>query len=101
MKKTFCDVDGKQCINKTVMLHIQVHHHTKDGHPVGEDYFRPIEVCTDCEELLKRLFPQAFVMDHSRSEEPQMETSIAYENAREIPSREYIEEAIERRQARG
>jgi hypothetical protein len=100
MKKTFCDVDGKQCVNTTVLVHIQVHHHTKDGQPVGQDYFRPIEVCTDCETLLKRLFPQAFVMDHSRSEEPMIaETPVAYENAaaRQRISREEFEEAMERR----
>jgi hypothetical protein len=82
------------------MVHIQVLHHTKDGQPVGQDYFRPIEVCTDCEELLKRLMPQAFVMDSMRSEEPQIaETPVAYENAAARPriSREEFEEAMGRR----
>jgi hypothetical protein len=98
MKKTYCDVDGKQCVNTTVLVHIAVRHHTKDGQVVGEDFFKTIEVCTDCEELLKRIIPQAFVMDHSRSEEPQMESPIAYnENARTIPSRADLEEAMERR----
>jgi hypothetical protein len=86
MKKTFCDVDGKQCVNTTVVVHIQVLHHTKDGQIVGQDFFRPIEVCTDCEDLLKRLMPQAFVMDHSHSEEPIAESPITYENARAMPS---------------
>jgi hypothetical protein len=94
VKRTYCDVDGKQCVNTTVILHVIVQHHTKDGQSVGQDYFRPIEICTDCEEILRRLMPQAFVMDGSRSEEPQMETPIA---ERAMPSREYIEEAIERR----
>jgi hypothetical protein len=82
MKKTFCDVDGKQCVNTTVHLHIQVEHHTKEGKTVGEDYFKPIEICTDCEDLLKRLMPQAFILNHSNSEEPVAETPVAYENAR-------------------
>jgi hypothetical protein len=102
VKKTFCDVDGKQCVNTTVLVHIAVRHHTKDGQVVGEDFFKTIEVCTDCEEILKRLFPQAFVMDHSRSEEPQIaETPLAYENARaREATREDMErfEAMQRRQ---
>jgi hypothetical protein len=84
MKKTFCDVDGKQCVNTTVHINMFVQHHTKDGQVVGEDYYKPIEVCTDCETLIKRMMPQAFVLDHSRSDEPHIaETPIAYENARE------------------
>jgi hypothetical protein len=98
MKRTYCDVDGQECVNKTVNIHVHVEHHTKDYKTVGEDYYKSIEVCTDCENLLRRLMPQAFTMDHTHSEEPQIaETPLAYENAREMPSREYIEEAIERR----
>lgn len=82
MKKTFCDVDGKQCVNTTVYVHIQVQHHTKDGQIVGEDYFKPIEVCTDCETILKRLFPQAFVLDKQMNQIHIAETPEAYENAR-------------------
>jgi hypothetical protein len=82
MKKTFCDVDGKQCVNTTVIIHVAVQHHTKDGKTVGEDYFKPIEVCTDCETLLKRLFPQAFILDRQIEEPHIVETPVAYENAR-------------------
>jgi hypothetical protein len=82
VKKTFCDVDGKQCVNTTVHIHIQVQHHTKDGQIVGEDYFKPIEVCTDCETLLKRLFPQAFTLDKQMDQIHIAETPVAYENAR-------------------
>jgi hypothetical protein len=71
-----------------------VQHHTKDGQVVGEDYYKPIEVCTDCETLIKRIMPQAFVLDRSRSDEPIAESPITYENA--TPRREATREDMER-----
>jgi hypothetical protein len=82
VKRTFCDVDGKECINKTVNVRIEVIHHTKNGQIVGEDFFKPIEVCMDCEDLLKRLMPQAFILDKQMEQIHIAETPVTYENAR-------------------
>jgi hypothetical protein len=93
MKRTFCDVDGKQCINKTVTVHIAVQHYTKDGKTVGEDYYKPIEICKDCEEVLRRIMPQAFTMDHSHSDmEPVRDEAMMAEAPRPI----YIQDAQDR-----
>ena len=62
VKKTFCDRCGSQCINTTVNITIVVVHHTKDLQYVGADEHKPIEVCLNCTDELRTLFPQAFIL---------------------------------------
>jgi hypothetical protein len=98
VKRTFCDVDGKQCVNTTVIVRIEVRHHTKDGKTVGEDYFKPIEICTDCEDVLKRIMPQAFIMDGSRSDEMPSRDEVMMAEA---PPPIYTQDARERDRRNG
>lgn len=64
MKKTFCDCCEVQCINSTVIIRTNIIHHTSDGSFVGEDEFKPIEICKACMDKIKDVMPQAFILHH-------------------------------------
>lgn len=62
LKKTFCDRDGKQCVNTIVIVQVRQLHQTQDGQYVGVDEFNDIELCKDCAELLQEFMPKAFTL---------------------------------------
>jgi hypothetical protein len=72
MKKTFCDCCEEQCINTTVLLRIDVIHHTNDGQFVGEDDYKAIEICLNCSNMIKEMMPQAFIISHAKEEMSEM-----------------------------
>jgi hypothetical protein len=55
MRKTFCDRCGGECINTTVILSVRQEHRTSDGAHVGEDEYKPLDLCNDCGALVKEL----------------------------------------------
>jgi|SRR5215472_6185332 len=64
MKKTFCDVCDKQCVNTTFVLRVARLQHTKKGEYVGDDEYQPIELCSECINVIKEFMPDAFTLQH-------------------------------------
>jgi hypothetical protein len=77
MKKTFCDCCGEQCINTTVILRIDVLHHTSDFQFVGEDEYKGIEICKKCMDKIREFMPQAFILAHHSDRQPDGEAMEA------------------------
>lgn len=72
MKKTFCDRDGKQCVNTTVIVSVRTIHHTADFQYVGSDEYKDIELCVECAALLRSFMPAAFVIQIANEHEEDM-----------------------------
>jgi hypothetical protein len=62
MKKTFCDRNGEECVNTTVIISVRTVHHTKDGQYVGDDEHKPVEICLNCASEVEAVIPQAFAL---------------------------------------
>lgn len=75
MKKTFCDVCDKQCINTTFVLRVARLQYTKNGEYVGDDEFQPIELCSECIDAVKEFMPNAFILQH-HSDHPVEEMAV-------------------------
>ena len=52
-RKIICDRCGKECVNGHGMLHLAIIHATRDGDHVGEDDFRPLDLCTSCADEIR------------------------------------------------
>jgi hypothetical protein len=74
LKKDFCDNCGTECVNTTVRIAVAEHHHLSDGTYVGEDEYRPADLCPACRELIRAAVPNIFktVMPHPPREEMAM-----------------------------
>lgn len=78
MRKTFCDGCGKECVNVTYGLGLGARHHTKKGETVGNDEFSEADLCKDCVELIRRLFPNAFrIIRYDSSSDSMTPMSVA------------------------
>lgn len=87
LKKTFCDACGKQCINSTTIIRIEVLHFTRDNKIVGDDDYNPIEICRRCTDKVREVLPKAFeIMSRPEPEEP-IYVEQASQEARERPVR--------------
>jgi hypothetical protein len=70
VRRTFCDRCEEPCVNTTVMINVDVHHHTNDGQVVAEDNYRPIELCNVCLEALREFMPGTLAIRHHSDAEP-------------------------------
>lgn len=51
MQKTFCDLCGAQTVNWRIRMHLSVIHTTNQDEGVGEDEYKPLDVCKRCASL--------------------------------------------------
>jgi hypothetical protein len=79
MQRTFCDRCGVECVNTTAHVAISVRHHMKDGKYVGEDEYKPAELCASCLKELEEFFPQAFALRFGKDDMPRDDTMIAHD----------------------
>lgn len=56
MRKTFCDRDGRECEARIGHLHLTVMHQTNKGETVGDDEYKPVELCGECIDELVNQF---------------------------------------------
>lgn len=65
MRKTFCDREGHECINRTGRVHVTVEQHTNKGQTLGVDEYAMIELCGECVDLLVEMFGGRIIGHHS------------------------------------
>jgi hypothetical protein len=51
----------------------------KDGKYVGEDEFKPVELCANCLKDMEEFFPQAFALRYDKDSLPRDDTMIAHD----------------------
>src|SRR5690348_14937035 len=82
MRKTFCDRDGRECTSRIGYVHIRVAHQTNQGETVGDDEYKPVELCGECIDELKAFFGHKLTFTPMETDVPM--TSIPMARARDV-----------------